>query len=111
MISRKIVLRECKGRSKAKRKVLPPAIRRKIVDLKAEQNQEEIANVCRILFGRRPDGEAHAPVLFGDERPEVAGLGHRCDELLGTFTPGVEAAPVFVRELSADLPHPLLKLL
>ncbi len=44
---------------KAKRRVLPPAIRRKIVDLKAEHpplNLEEIANICGALFGRRPDG-------------------------------------------------------
>ena len=42
---------------KEKRRVLPPAIRRKIVDLKAEHpplNLEEIVNVCETLFGRRP---------------------------------------------------------
>ena len=40
--------------------MLPAAIRRKIVDLKAEHpplNLEEIANVCGRLFGRRPDGQ------------------------------------------------------
>ena len=47
------------GSPRAKRRVLPPAIRRKIVDLKAEHpplNLEEIANICGALFGRRPDG-------------------------------------------------------
>lgn len=51
---------------KAKRRVLPPAIRRKIVDLKAEHpplNLEEIANICGALFGRRPDGHTVKTVL------------------------------------------------
>jgi len=51
---------------KAKRMVLPPAIRRKIVDLKAEHpplNLEEIANICGVLFGRRPDGHTVKAVL------------------------------------------------
>ena len=51
---------------KAKRRVLPPAIRRKIVDLKAEHpplNLEEIANICGTLFGRRPDGQTVKAVL------------------------------------------------
>jgi transposase len=51
---------------KAKRRVLPPAIRRKIVDLKAEHpplNLEEIANICGVLFGRRPDGHTVRAVL------------------------------------------------
>jgi transposase InsO family protein len=51
---------------KAKRRVLPPAIRRKIVDLKAEHpllNLEEIANICGRLFGRRPDGHTVRAVL------------------------------------------------
>ena len=46
--------------------MLPPAIRRKIVDLKAEHpplNLEEIANVCGVLFGRRPDGQTVKAVL------------------------------------------------
>jgi transposase len=54
------------GSPKAKRRVLPPAIRRKIVDLKAEHpplNLEEIANVCGVLFGRRPDGHTVKAVL------------------------------------------------
>jgi putative transposase len=51
---------------KAKRRVLAPAIRRKIVDLKAEHpplNLEEIANICGTLFGRRPDGHTVKAVL------------------------------------------------
>ena len=54
------------GSPKAKRRMLPPAIRRKIVDLKAEHpplNLEEIANVCGTLFGRRPDGHTVKTVL------------------------------------------------
>ena len=54
------------GSPKAKRRVLPPAIRRKIVDLKAEHpplNLEEIANICGVLFGRRPDGHTVKAVL------------------------------------------------
>jgi putative transposase len=51
---------------KAKCRVLPLAIRRKIVDLKAEHpplNLEEIANICGTLFGRRPDGQTVKAVL------------------------------------------------
>jgi transposase len=51
---------------KAKRRVLPPAIRRAIIDLKAEHpplNLEEIANICATLFGRRPDGHTVKAVL------------------------------------------------
>ncbi|MDQ3637991.1 MAG: helix-turn-helix domain-containing protein [Actinomycetota bacterium] len=51
---------------KSKRRVLPLAIRRKIVDLKAEHpplNLEEIANICGTLFSRRPDGHAVKAVL------------------------------------------------
>src|SRR5215216_6781436 len=51
---------------KAKRRVLPPAVRRKIVDLKAEHpplNLEEIANICGRLFGRRSDGHTVKSVL------------------------------------------------
>jgi putative transposase len=54
------------GSPKAKRRVLPPAIRRKIIDLKAEHpplNLEEIANICGTLFGRRPDGHTVKAVL------------------------------------------------
>ena len=53
---------------KAKRRVLPPAIRRAIVDLKTEPpplNLEEIANICGVLFGRRPDGHTVKVVFKG----------------------------------------------
>ena len=51
---------------KAKRQVLPPNIRRTIIDLKREHpplNFEEIANICGKLFGRRPDGHTVKAVL------------------------------------------------
>ena len=50
---------------KAKRRVLHPAIRRKIVDLKAEHpplNLEEIANICGTRFERRLDASGYARV-------------------------------------------------
>lgn len=55
---------------KAKRQVLPPNIRRTIIDLKREHpplNFEEIANICAKLFGRRPDGHTVKAVL--EENP------------------------------------------
>ena len=55
---------------KAKRQVLPPNIRRAIIDLKREHpplNFEEIANICGKLFGRRPDGHTVKAVL--EENP------------------------------------------
>ena len=51
---------------KAKRQVLPPNIRRAIIDLKREHpplNFEEIANICSKLFERRPDGHTVKAVL------------------------------------------------
>jgi putative transposase len=51
---------------KAKGRVLPPAVCRMNVDLKAEHpplNLEEIANICGVLFGRRPDGHTVKAVL------------------------------------------------
>ena len=47
-------MRSLFGSPKAKRGVLPPAVRGKIVDLEAEHpplNLEEIANVCGVLSG------------------------------------------------------------
>src|SRR5215204_2864171 len=55
---------------KAKRRRLPPGIRRLIVDLKAEYpsfNLNEIANVVRAAFGRKPDVRSVRRVL--DETP------------------------------------------
>ncbi len=51
---------------KAKRRALPPAIRRATIDLKAEHpplNLEEISNICGKLFGRRPEGRTVKAVL------------------------------------------------
>ena len=55
---------------KAKRRRLPPSVRRLIVDLKAEYpafNLNEIANVVGACFGRKPDYRSVARVL--DEVP------------------------------------------
>ena len=60
---------------KAKRRVLPSAIRRTIVDLKAEHpplNLEEIANICGVLFGCRPDGHTVKVVLKESAIPRKA---------------------------------------
>ena len=56
----------------AKRRRLPPAVRRLIVDLKAEYpafNLNEIANVVRACFGRKPDYRSVARVLDGEPLP------------------------------------------
>ena len=42
----------------ARRRALPPAMRRFVVDLKAEHpplNDNEVATICYVRFGRRPD--------------------------------------------------------
>jgi hypothetical protein len=54
----------------AKRRRLPPAVRRLVVDLKAEYprfNLNEIANVVRAAFGRKPDVRSIERVL--EEEP------------------------------------------
>jgi putative transposase len=56
----------------AKRQKLPPNVRRFIVDLKAEYppfNLNEIANVVRACFGRKPDVRSVERVLDGAARP------------------------------------------
>ena len=56
----------------AKKQKLPPNIRRFIVDLKAEYppfNLNEIANVVRACFGRKPDVRSVERVLDGAARP------------------------------------------
>lgn len=58
------------GSPRAKRRVLPPAIRRMILDLKAEHpalNASEIANICYVAFGRKPDRHTVKRVI--DEGP------------------------------------------
>ena len=57
---------------KARRKQLPPAIRRLIVDLKAEYppfNLNEIANVVHSCFGRKPDVRSVRRVLDEEALP------------------------------------------
>jgi len=56
----------------AKRQKLPPNVRRFIVDLKAEYppfNLNEIANVVRACFSRKPDVRSVERVLDGAARP------------------------------------------
>jgi len=58
------------GSEHARRKRLPPAMRRLVVDLKADHpgfNPNEIANACYVRFGRRPDRKTVARVL--EEEP------------------------------------------
>ena len=57
---------------KAKRRRLPPSIRRFIVDLKAEYapfNLNEIANIVGVCFGRKPDVRSVSRVLDEETRP------------------------------------------
>jgi transposase len=56
----------------AKRRRLPPAVRRLVVDLKAEYprfNLNEIANVVRAAFGTKPDVRSVARVLEEEPLP------------------------------------------
>ncbi|MDP9439080.1 MAG: helix-turn-helix domain-containing protein [Actinomycetota bacterium] len=56
----------------AKRRTLPPAIRRLVVDLKAEHppmRPYEIATVCYVRFGRRPDHRTVERVLAEEPMP------------------------------------------
>ncbi len=60
------------GTEKARRKSLPPATRRLIVDLKAEYpafNLNEIANIVYVVFGRRPDVRTVRKVLSEEAWP------------------------------------------
>ena len=57
---------------KAKRRRLPPATRRLIVDLRAEYppfNLNEIANIAYVVFGRRPDVRTVRQVLSEEAWP------------------------------------------
>jgi transposase len=57
---------------KARRRRLPPNIRRLIVDLKAEYppfNTNEIANIAYVVFGRRPDVRTVRQVLSEEAWP------------------------------------------
>ncbi len=65
----------------AKRRRLPPAVRRLVVDLKAEYpafNLNEIANVVRAAFGRKPDVRSVGRVL--EEEPLTDADGNRLDD-------------------------------
>jgi hypothetical protein len=56
----------------ARKRKLPPAVGRLIVDLKAEYlpfNLNEIANVVRACFGRKPDVRSVARVLAEEPVP------------------------------------------
>lgn len=60
------------GSDHARRRRLPPAIRRLIMDLKAEHpgfNLNEIANAVYVRFGRRPDHKTVRRVLEEDPIP------------------------------------------
>jgi len=60
------------GSERARQKRLPPAIRRLVLDLRAEYpafNLNEIANVVRAVFGRKPDVRSVKRVLVEDPLP------------------------------------------
>lgn len=60
------------GSEHARRRKLPPAVARLIVDLKAEYppfNLNELANACYVLFGRRPDHKTIRRVLAEEPVP------------------------------------------
>jgi transposase len=60
------------GSERTKNRGLPPAVRRLVVDLKAEYphfNLNEIANACYVLFGRRPDHKSVRRVLAEEPIP------------------------------------------
>jgi len=70
---------------KARRRRLPPSIRRLIVDLKAEYpafNLNEIANVVRACFGRKPDVRSVRRVLDEEALPLKLERNYpRCHEM------------------------------
>ena len=60
------------GSEAARRKALPPSVRRLVVDLKAAHpgfNPNEIANVCYVRFGRRPARKTVKRVLAEEPVP------------------------------------------
>jgi transposase len=57
---------------KAKRRALPPTMRRFVVDLKAEHppiRPHEIATMCYVRFGRRPDYRTVERILAEEPTP------------------------------------------
>ncbi len=66
------------GAQTARRRRLPPAMRRLVVDLKAEYpafNPNEIANAVYVRFGRRPDRKTVVRIL--EEEPTVSSAASR----------------------------------
>jgi putative transposase len=60
------------GSERARARRLPPAMRRLVIDLKAEYpgfNLNEIANACYVLFGRRPDHKTVRRILAEEPIP------------------------------------------
>jgi putative transposase len=60
------------GSEHARARQLPPAVRRLVVDLKAEYpgfNLNEISNACYVLFGRRPDHKTVRRILAEEPIP------------------------------------------
>jgi putative transposase len=60
------------GSEAAKRRGLPPDVRRLVVDLKAEYpgfNPNKIANACYVRFGRRPARKTVRRVLAKEPAP------------------------------------------
>ena len=60
------------GSETARRRKIPPAVRRLVVDLKAEHqplNPNEIATICYVRFGRRPDPKTIRRVLAEEPAP------------------------------------------
>ena len=87
----------------AKRQKLPPNIRRFIVDLKAEYppfNLNEIANVVRAAFGRKPDVRSVERVLDGAARPLRLERNYPRYHEMETVSPGEGRAAVV--ELRVD---------
>lgn len=85
----------------AKRKRLPPSVRRLIVDLKAEYpafNTNEIANVVHACFGRRPDYRSVSRVL--DEEPVPLKIVRNYPPYHGTEDPREGRAAIVELRLS-----------
>ncbi len=88
---------------KARRRRLPPSIRRLIVDLKAEYpsfNLNEIANVVSACFGRKPDVRSVRRVLDDEALPLKLHRSHPPYHEMEAASPGAGRAAVV--ELRVD---------
>ncbi len=88
---------------KARRRKLPPSIRRLIVDLKAEYpsfNLNEIANVVRAAFGRKPDVRSVRRVLDEEALPLKLHRSYPLYREMEAASPGAGRAAVV--ELRVD---------